>query len=391
MTTKNKIRVGAILLFILLSLLFVDRCTTINLTTSTIFQPRSYKNFKSLSERPTSEHYEIVPVKAYFPILFDSIRSEFYVANNQGLTKYDSIGNILFSQEIEKEKFTSVHNFSNFTPFVFSQKGVYDFSGEQLKYSAFTNIQNADNSLTPSEFKVFIEKYYKEADFAIFDQDLEVEQAKYAFPMYFYIKGNWYLLFAPQDEFRFSHQNSNYSGKDIFGQIDLENFPAKLGNKKLLVLKDELARRYSSTQRGEVIDDGYLDKYTSQILAEKKFNYNTSDKIKLLSRTKKDYYSSGSILDLPHWVQPSFMNTGYFQLKYKNEKLYFKETVMKYFGESIIKDELFLYELPKTLRKKSRVAFLHYGLDLGGFDDSQTNIYHPIIKNGGLYIIKPKN
>lgn len=391
MTKKNKIYGSSILVFALLSLLFVDRCTTINLSTASIFQTKDYQNFKTLMGRPGSVNYEIVPVKGYFPVLYDSIRNEFYVANNQGLTKFDSLGNILFSNEIEKEKWTSVHNFSNFTPFVFAEKGVYDFSGEQLKYSAFTRIQNADDALSPADFKGLIEANYKEAELVIYGQDLQVDTAKYAYPIYFNIEGNWQLLFAPQDEYRFSHQNSQYSGKDIIGQIDLENFPAKLGNQKLIVLKDQSSGRYSTPQRGEIMDDNNLKTYYSQILAEQKLNYKTADKIKLLSRKKEEYYSTGSFLDLPDWVSPSFTNTGYFQLKYRYENIYIKETVMKYFGESKIKNELFLYELPRNLRKKSRVAFLHYGLDLGGFDDPQTNEYNPFIKNAGLYIIKPKN
>ena len=53
--------------------------------------------------------------------------------------------------------------------------------------------------------------------------------------------------------------------------------------------------------------------------------------------------------------------------------------------------ETYLYESPLLSRSKAKVAFLHYGLDLGGSYDNNTGITTSDIKNNGLYIIRPKN
>jgi hypothetical protein len=51
---------------------------------------------------------------------------------------------------------------------------------------------------------------------------------------------------------------------------------------------------------------------------------------------------------------------------------------------------MYLYELPKNLRKNTKVAFLDYDLNLGGYRNDSTGMTDPIIKNTGIYMIRLK-
>ena len=387
--SKNKILIkGAVLVAIIF--LVIDQCSTINLTTSDLFRPTSYQKFKELPEKPQSENYEIVPVDGSFPILYDSIRNEFYVRNHQGLSKYDALGNLMFTKDLNDEKYTSVFHFMNYVPYVFTLDGVYDFSTHKLTYFPFIKIENVDDKIREFDFKTVFENYYNEADLVVYDYEVETDTNQYARPMYFNIENKWSLLFAPRDEYRFSHDGHSDIENDTIGQIDFLNFPAKLSKKKMIVLKDERSGRYSTSERGDRIDDAYLESAFNQILPEKNLNYRTQNKIKILSQKKDEYNETGNPFSLPNWILPSFINTGYFQASYNKERLNFREKIIKNFGEFTMSNDFYLYELPKHLRKKSKVAFLHYALDVGGFTNDSTGLNDPIIKNAGLYIIKPK-
>jgi len=374
----------------LLVLLFLDRCTTHNISTNDFFKPKSYKNFKSLIEKPQSKNYEILPVIGTFPILYDSIKNDYYVSNYKGLTKYDYLGNIIISDDLEKEKYTSVFDFANFIPYVFAENGVYDFSGKKLVYTKFSQILNTENEIKDADFKILFEKYYDDAEMVVYDTDRNFDYLAQNYPMYFKIKNNWILLFSQKGDYRFTHSGSSLVENDTIGQIDFLNFPAKFADKRLIVLKNQKSGIYSTKQIGEKIDDDYLKMYYTQLLKEQKLDYQSSSSIELLSRKKDEYYFTGSYFDFPDWVSPSFINTAYYQVTYNNEKLFFKEKAIKYFKDSKCKNDLYLYELPKHLRTKSKVAFLDYTIDIGGYMNDSTGIVDPIIKNGGLYILKQK-
>lgn len=380
-----------VLIISVLALLFVDRCTTVNLTTADIFRPESYNHFKELPGHPQSKNYEIVAAKGNFPLLYNISKNEFYLKFGQGLTKYDAFGNIIISNDLSHEEYTSVFDFANFVPYVFAKNGVYDYSGNRLVYSKFSQVLNFQNEINDEDFKSIFESNYRKADLVIYDTNRNIDSERDCFPMYFKINDNWILMFSQKGDFRFSHQGNDKVKNDTIGQIDFLGFPAKLADKRLTVLKDFKNKIYSINLFGkETIDDHYLDTYYTQIMKERKVDYQTNDDVKLLSRKKDEYYSSGNPFSLPNWVSPSFMNTGYFRLTYQNENLYFKEKALKRSGDSGIQNDFYLYELPKKLRSKSKVAFLDYSLNVGGYMNDSTDVVEPIIKNAGLYLIKPK-
>lgn len=380
-----------ILIVCITVLFFVDRCTTVNLTTADIFRPESYNHFKNLTQKPQSKSYEIIPAKGSFPVLYDKVNNVFYIRNGQGLTKYDAVGNVIISNDLSKEKYTSTFDFANFVPYVFAQNGIYDFSGKTLFYSKFSQVLNAENELSDQDFKSIFETNYRNADLVIYDTNRNVDSEKDCQPMYFKIKDEWILMFSQKGDYRFSHQGSNDVKNDTIGQIDFLGFPSKFADKRLMVLKDSKNAIFSIRQMGkEDITDDYLNTYYTQILKERKTDYSTNDNVKLLSRRKDDYYFTGNPFGLPDWVSPSFMNTGFFRLNYRGEHIYFKEKAVKMSSDSKVQNDFYIYELPQKYRAKSKLAFLHYSLDVGGYMNDSTQVVEPIVRNAGLYLIKPK-
>ena len=92
-------------------------------------------------------------------ITFTSLTNEFYLSNKNGLTKIDANGNILFKANLSAEKYTTVFDFENFTPYVFTDRGVYDFTGDNLKYIPFSKIENLKNEISNFDFKNIFENY----------------------------------------------------------------------------------------------------------------------------------------------------------------------------------------------------------------------------------------
>ena len=381
----NKIIILLILLF------FLDRCSLINITTSDLFRPSYYKDFKCLTENISSENYELVLVKnGTFPILFDSIKNEYYVKTENGLAKFDSNGKVVISANLADE-FSSTTDFENFIPYVFVDKGVYDFTGDKLGFKAFSKIINNKNDMSDEEyFDVFL-KNYNEAEIVVYEKEFYLENERMCTPMYFRVGNNWILMYSQTNDNRFSHPG-NYGFPDItIGQVDYNGYPAKYNNTGLIVLKDHKNAIYSTIQIAEKITDEYFNKYFGTSLKEKNLNYNTSNEVSLVSRKKERFLDGKYYFNIPNWIAPDFINEGYYQIKFNNENLYFKEKAWKKFGQLKCETETYLYESPLLSRSKAKVAFLHYGLDLGGSYDNNTGITTSDIKNNGLYIIRPKN
>lgn len=373
-----------IIAFILI-LLFIEKCSLINLSTADAFKPNQIKNSPSLVGTIQSESYEIVPLEGNYPILFDSVKNEFYFTNKKGLTKIDAQGNIILSADLNTEHYTSVSTFENYTPYVFAVNGVYDFSGNELVYTKYSKILNTENEMNNTLYKSTFEQYYDDAEIVVYEGDGYVDLEVSGYPMYFKINKEWIQLYAQKRNYKFSNIPSS-DMDHIIGQIDLKNFPAKFADKRLQVLKDNENGIYSTRI---LVDDQYLNTFYTEILKEQKFYYNSNNKIKMVSYKKDEYLLGGGYFYKPDWVFPSFINTAYFELTFNNEKLYFKEKAIKHFFEFNYIYDLYLFELPKN-KSNIKVAFLDYDLSIGGYTNNSTDEYEPRIKNTGLYLVRPK-
>lgn len=361
----------------------------VNLSTSDFFRPKKYQNANSLLSTIQSENYEIISIEGDFPILFDSIKNEFYIKNKRGLTKINSQGDIILSENLLSEEYTSVYDFANFTPYVFSENIVYDFSGDRLIKSNLDKRLNTNNELTENEFKNTFEKMYQTAEIVIYETDRNIDYNRNCFPIYFKINDKWILLYSKKDDYQFTHSNTQEDYGNIIGQIDYKDFPAKFNHKRLIVLKDIKNGIYSTNLFGEKISDKILNTFFTTILNERKLDYQTNNKSEIISSKKEDYSSARSHWILSDLVFPSFLMTAYFQIDYNDETFFIKGKAIKYYGDQI-KNGLYLYEIPKKFRKNIPIAFLHYDPGLGSSKIMSTGITTPNAKGVGLYIIKPK-
>ncbi|MEP0212065.1 MAG: hypothetical protein ABJD66_02540 [Cellulophaga sp.] len=344
---------------------------------------KKLENFKILTssiERVRSKNYEITPIIGTLPILYDSIKNQFYLKNEKGLTKLDNQGNVMFSDDLSNEKsYISTLDYNNFIPFVFTSKGVYDFSGKELIFMPFEEKLNIKNELSNSNFKSIFEENYNSADLVVYGNEIEDETAK--FRIYFRVDKKWILLLSQKGDYnQFRYPETFKKNANTTAQIDYSKFSSKFSNKKLIALKDNQRGLYSAKER-----DRNLNNYSTVVLKESKLDYKTTNELKMVAIKNKSYYG------LPAWMNHTFFKLAYFELNYKNEQLFFKGNTFKYnlVSNEITNKDFYLFELPKNMRDKTKVAFLDIKKYTGVEVDPRTNYLEPQIENTGIFIIKP--
>ncbi|MDO6492446.1 MULTISPECIES: hypothetical protein [unclassified Cellulophaga] len=346
---------------------------------------KKLENFKILTssiERVRSKNYEITPIKGTLPILYDTIKNQFYLKNEKGLTKLDNQGNVMFSDDLSNEKsYISTLDYNNFVPFVFTSKGVYDFSGKELIFMPFEEKFNIKSELSNSNFKSIFEENYNSADLVIYGNEIEDETAQ--FRIYFRVDKKWILLLSQKGDYnQFRYPETFKKNANTTAQIDYSKFSSKFSNKKLIALKDNQRGLYSAKER-----DRNLNNYSTVVLKESKLDYKTTNELKMVAIKNKSYYG------LPAWMNHTFFKLAYFELNYENEQLFFKGNTFKYnlVSNEITNKDFYLFELPKNMRDKTKVAFLDIKKYTGVEVDPRTNYLEPQIENTGIFIIKPIN
>ncbi|PKB44897.1 hypothetical protein AX016_3129 [Cellulophaga sp. RHA19] len=344
---------------------------------------KKLENFKILTsslERVRSKNYEITPIKGTLPILYDSIKNQFYLKNEKGLTKLDNQGNVMFSDDLSNEKsYISTLDYNNFIPFVFTSKGVYDFSGKELIFMPFEEKFNIKSELSNSNFKSIFEENYNSADLVIYGNEIEDETAQ--FRIYFRVDKKWILLLSQKGDYnQFRYPETFKKNANTTAQIDYSKFSSKFSNKKLIALKDNQRGLYSAKER-----DRNLNNYSTVVLKESKLDYKTTNELKMVAIKNKSYYG------LPAWMNHTFFKLAYFELNYENEQLFFKGNTFKYnlVSNEITNKDFYLFELPKNMRDNTKVAFLDIKKYTGVEVDPRTNYLEPQIENTGIFIIKP--
>lgn len=91
--------------------------------------------------------------------------------------------------------------------------------------------------------------------------------------------------------------------------------------------------------------------------------------------------------------EPYLFKLAYFELNYNKEQLFFKGNTIIYneLANEITNKDFYLFELPKDMRDKTKVAFLDVKNYTGIAVDPRTNYLEPKIENTGIFIIKPIN
>lgn len=362
MSKKEMITIG---ITIILIIAFLDRCTPVNISTNDIFRSGKLKQSVTLENGIVFGQYEIIQIKGTLPILYDSTSSCFYLKNDNGLAKINASGEVVIDNALTNEKITSTIDFLNYLPYVFTRGGVYDFSGDETAFIPFSQIDNVDQNMPDDEFKSRFEKLYHDAAMVVYENNKMLNDAD-GYPMFFKVGDQWQLLFTQKGEYRFSFNNYTAFDKQIIGQADFQNFPSKLNGRKLIVLKDRTKKQYTTTH--EPKNDVYFDTYYTEILRERKLDYHSDNTLKIISYKKLGYYSVGNPFDLPDWTMATFHVHAYYQLCYDGAQAFFHTNTFKYRGG--IQNDFTLFEIPKHMRKQSKVAF--------------------IMNKDSLYVIRPK-
>jgi hypothetical protein len=375
MKTRNKIFIFPLIIFVTI-IIFTKQCTPVNISIGKILKSRDYSKYKSLKDVPNSKNYEIIPIDADFPIFYDSIQNVFYLTKDysSGLCRIDGQGNIIYRDSLLGKEDNSLMDFENHSYFVFTKKGVYDYSQKNIKLEKMDTVINKDQNVNEGEWDEIFEDLYKHAKIVIYESDrLGFEKCECS-PIYFKMKDRWILLYTRGYESRLTSMNMDLNS--TYGKVNFTKFPAKFP--KLILLKDSYSNVYSSRN---LEDDKYFKTYFSITLDEEKLDYEEGTNINMDFYEKDDYYSLGNPFDLPRWMLSTYIGTAYYSVQLKNENVYIKEKEIKYKGN--VKNNFSCFEVPSKFKNRAKVNFLYYKktVSKGLFD---TDI-------GSLHLIRKKS
>lgn len=362
-----------ILLAIILTIgVVLDRCTSVNITTASIFKKSAYDNFKYLKQGVTSANYEIVRLShTAYPILYDTINNNFYINGAAGISKIDGQGNIVHQDSIFKDQNTSLVDFVNHSYYVFTADAVYDYSKKDIQPEKMATVINEDNKMEPEEWDNAFKQLYKKAEVVIYEDDRYTYDKCSCNPVYFKIADKWTLMYTDPNQHDLTLKNIDMHNS--IGRAELQGYPAKFNG--LIVLRDNDRKMFSDMQN---TDDAFLATYYTVHMNEQKLDYKSDDKLENLFFRKEIVDNEAAYTDIPL----SFGGIAYYKLTIGHEDIFLKENASKESGlAGKLESNMYLFELPEKFRSKTAVRFLDFR--------SISNVYQS--GSEGLYIIRKKH
>lgn len=354
----------------LLILLFLDRCTALNISSASLFKNKKFDTFKYLKDGISSDNFELVRIKnARYPILYDTIHNNFYINCHNGLYKINSKGEVIFKDSIFESENNTLTDFMNHSYYVFTENAVYDYSKQEIKAEKFLKSYNENGDLKVAEWSAIFKDLYKKATVVIYESDRYTYDKCHCYPIYFKVNNDWSVLYSGSFDSEFSQSNFDYD--NYIGQVDLKNFPPKFN--KLIALRDNDRKMFSDKKN---TDDDFLEMYYTVHADEQKLDYHSKDKLEKLFFYKEIIDSEAAYTSVPL----SFGGIAYYELKIDNQPIYFKEHASKDVGWGKFESNLYLFQVPEKVRSKTQVRFLDFRY--------QSNIYQSGSED--LYIIKRK-
>ncbi|WBX78191.1 hypothetical protein PG911_08035 [Tenacibaculum ovolyticum] len=358
MMIKKNIKMILGFLFILI---FIQKCTTINITSASIFKKKEYETYNYLKDGVNSEKFQLerISENAYNLIGYDEIGNYFIVYGDEKITKINSVG----EEQFKIDRLGNV-SYANFGSYVFTDSEIYDLTQEKIKVTSLNKIIDFSNKeLNKEEFFKLMETYYSKASHVIY-ANVETFSAK-NYKVYLKIENEWLGIYISQNK---------STGINFYptGEI-VKKYPEKF--KKLLFLKNTVDNVYSTRSSG---NEGFSSVPDPVILTkEDDLEYPKYKEIKTSFYQKEKTYGTIAYTSIP----VSFIGTSYLKLEINKEVFKFKEKGIKSIGVlSSPKHYLSYYVLPEPFINKSQVSFLKlfYPTNIGASGSK------------GLYIIKPK-
>lgn len=363
MTTGIKLLILCGILF----LLILDRCSSINISTSTIFRNPKHKNYPNIEEGVKSEKFEIVKISSdpYSTISYDSINNCFLVHLETKMIKIDHTGKIMADVDLGN------FNVSATSHYAYNDSSIIDFSEEDIKAEKFKVIVNADYSLTLDEWEIVFDTYYSRSETVLFESFNTdgIGQGQF----YFKMDGIWILLYANRDiDVNTARDSDNNVIFNLEGMnfLTIEDYPEKMN--QMILLKDETTKTYSN--RGYTTDSELSPNYMA--VFKDKYTYPGYSK-KTLSFHKERVDETFYYLNIPSYLG----GTAYYRLKKDNETFNFKAYAAKFVFSFKVNENFCWFHLPEKLNNKSEVSFLNFRYPTS-VDENNKNI--------GLYIVRRK-
>lgn len=331
----------SVVIFGILFLIFIDRCTVINILTSNVFRNPKYKAFPNLDEGGKSGQYEIVKLcDEYYPtVSYDPNYNVFLAYTEGNLIELDHNGivkmNIVLKNQVEEKP----------SPYVVDS-GVVDFSNEKMVKEKFHEILNSGYKLSFKEWYKVFNEYYSKAFIVVYNL---FDDGKGQGHIYMKTNENWVLLYVNKNV---DWNHRRYEGNGMV--IDLEDMPKKDIPKDArgiypevrgyaFLLKDEKNKTYSnrlSTDGNAICDELQYPDYEKKTL----------------------FFNKEKVDETMSYIGfPSFWGgTAYYKLKKDDDVLNFKCYAAKFVFSFAVEANFYWLHIPKQYKEKSVVSFLDF-------------------------------
>ena len=346
-----------ILAFILL-VFFVEKCTVINIVSSSLFKKSEYDSYTYLYEGVDNSNSEIVRISEspYNAVMYDDKENYFIVYGDYEIRKINSRG--VESFFIEKQDDVS---YSNLGAYVFTDTIAYDLSQETIIKTKIKKIIQASNEqLKLPGFLNLLGQYYQKASTVVY-ANVDNYNAK-NYKVYLKIEEDWIGLYISKN---------NSTGINFYSSGEIvKKFPEKFQH--LLFMKNPVNNVYSTRSSGNENFSSLPDEL--MLTTEETLEYPINKKIDISFYQKEKKLGVIAYTGIPI----SFRGTAYFNLKIGKEEYKFKEMGAKNLGFTL-KHYISYYVLPKKYVKNSEVSFLKV------FPSSS------LLETGskGLYVVRP--
>lgn len=333
-------------------LLWLERCTTLNVTSPDFLRPAQLNDAPLLKDLSGSASRAIAHISDPYRshITYDP-KGEYFIVVGREIMKFDRTG---------RKTFTFANNAASqlppFSHFIVTPEAVYDLSRTPPLPEPVVQVVNGkkDRNFTLAYWEKSYAEAYAKADTVIlasFFPDLRKQ------PSFMRIDGQWVLFYT----------STSNDKMDVDWELGatIEGFPAKMD--RTILLKDPVSGRYAANSDG--LRDGEV------ALPEDALTYPPLGQLKTLRFDKT--YVSEQVAYTP--IPIILAGPAWYRLSIGDEAMTFRETGIRHvFGP--FESKLSWFILPEPYSAKTDVSFLEFrptnNIDTEGSD--------------GLYIIRPR-
>lgn len=337
----------------LLVLVFLERCTTIDVTYPEMLRPPMLTEAPILKGAGGSEAFEVVWISdPYLSNVTYQPEGRFFITTGRQIRKFDQTGQQVFSFE-----HTGESQNPPFSHYILTPEGVYDLSRDIPVLEPIVQTVNGDENraFTQAGWEQTFAQGYADAEIVIHVNPT----LDYVRPASFLrINGDWVIAHT-------AHENVKITTDWELGTT-FEGFPQK--HNRTVLLKDVAEGHYSSDS--DRVRDGSVG------LAEDQLQYPAQGQLTMLGFDKARLETAAYIP-----IPVSIRGPAYYKLRIGEDDLIFREMgVQHVISKGGFSSNLSWFTLPEPYAADIPVSFLEFrpgnNMDTMGSD--------------GLYVIRPR-